>query len=85
MVKLCVEDFYLRIDDYLIINNPGLTSFDIEKFNINNQESDVLLTNLEKKTKNYDKYIKNNIVIDQTLLGIDQAIRYLNNSIHSNV
>lgn len=42
----------------------------------------MLLTNLEKKTKNYDQYIKNNIVIDQTLLGIDQVIRYLNNSIH---
>lgn len=69
----------------LYINSPGLINFDIENFDIQNKDSDVLLNKLDQTTLNFEQYIEDNIVNDRTLLGIDQVIGYLNKNIHINV
>ena len=52
-----------------------MNDIDLEKFNID--DKNMLIEDLNKITHNYDKYIDDNIVFDNSQTGIEQILSYL--------
>ena len=54
----------------------GLKSYDFENYSL--EDKKLLIEDLNKITKNYEEYIRNNIVFKKEQKGTDQIINYLN-------
>ena len=56
-------------------NLLNIKKYNLESFEIENKEN--FTSDLKNSTKNYDKFIEENIVFDKSMSGIQQVIRYL--------
>ena len=54
-----------------------LKKYDLEDFNIEDEDKEHFISDLETVTENYNNYIADNIVFDKSTSGIKQVIKHI--------